>query len=241
MMSLTDAGHFYDLDGNPAYTIIGKNGKERNTNVKDAREKQLVPSVTTILNLLAKHGLEKWKSQQAILAALTLPRLPDESEQDWLDRVVVDSKATGRDAMNRGTEMHGQLEMFYLNIMQDYPSYVHRTDIVLTEHFGHIIWDSEKSFAHRLGYGGKCDLSSEKGIVVDFKTKESLEKAAVYDEHIYQLAAYREGLGMPDARCAIVFVSDTETQVHEIDDSKLTQGWNVFKKLVELYRIKNNL
>jgi len=56
----SESGHFYASDGTPAYRIIGKNGKERNTNVKDARERGFVPSVTTVLNIIAKPGLNTW-------------------------------------------------------------------------------------------------------------------------------------------------------------------------------------
>jgi (2R)-ethylmalonyl-CoA mutase len=54
----TESSHWYSQDGSPAYRIIGKNGKERNTNVRDARELNLVPSVTTVLGLVAKPGLD---------------------------------------------------------------------------------------------------------------------------------------------------------------------------------------
>jgi len=52
----------------------------RNTTVKDAREHGLLPSVTTIIACHARPALEIWKQQNAILAALTLPRIDGESE-----------------------------------------------------------------------------------------------------------------------------------------------------------------
>ena len=63
----SESGHWYLPNGNPAYTVIGKNGKERNTTVKDAREQGLLPSVTTIIGCAAKPALDVWKQQQAIL------------------------------------------------------------------------------------------------------------------------------------------------------------------------------
>ena len=39
---------------------------------------------------LAKPGLDEWKIEQGIMAALTLPRLPDESLDSFAHRVVVD-------------------------------------------------------------------------------------------------------------------------------------------------------
>jgi hypothetical protein len=119
--------------------------------------------------------------------------------------------------------------------------YTHRTETALREHFGDQFWNCEKSFAHPSGYAGKCDLYSEEGIVVDFKTKESLKNAAVYDEHILQLSAYAHGFNMPDARCAIVFVSEDETQIHEIDQDDLQKGWKMFQCLLSYFQLKNNL
>jgi len=52
------AGHWYRRsDGSPQYTIVGKNGKERDTTLRDAREHNLVPSVTTIMRIAAAPGL----------------------------------------------------------------------------------------------------------------------------------------------------------------------------------------
>ena len=60
----SETGHWYTQTGEPAYRIIGKNGVERNTRLTDARERGLVPSVTTITGLLAKPGLNNWLQQQ---------------------------------------------------------------------------------------------------------------------------------------------------------------------------------
>ena len=47
----SESGHWYDATGAARYTITGKNGKERPTTLRDARELGLVPSVTSILRL----------------------------------------------------------------------------------------------------------------------------------------------------------------------------------------------
>ena len=33
-----ESEHWYDKTGEAAYTVVGSNGKERNTNLKDARK-----------------------------------------------------------------------------------------------------------------------------------------------------------------------------------------------------------
>ena len=54
----SESGHWYTQEGEPMYTIIGANGKERNTTLRDAKKENLVPSVTTILGMIAKPSLE---------------------------------------------------------------------------------------------------------------------------------------------------------------------------------------
>jgi hypothetical protein len=195
--------------------------------------------------MLSKAGLDTWKQQQVLLAALTLPRLPDEPESEWLSRVMQDSKATGREAAERGTAIHAIIEGYFDQVyMPEKPAYLDAIDKALAKAFGEQLWLSEKSFGHPLGFGGKCDLMASSGFVVDFKTKDAdLDKVDVYFEHEMQLAAYREGLGVPTARCAIVFVNGTTNQVKliEIEEQKLQNGWECFQHLLRVYQIKNGI
>jgi hypothetical protein len=241
---IQESGHWYTKDGAPAYTVEGKTGV-RNTTLRDARKLGLLPSVTTINGMLSKAGLDTWKQQQVLLAALTLPRLPDEPEQEWLARVMQDSKATGREAAERGTAIHAIIEAYFDQVyMPEKPAYLDAIDKALRDAFGEQLWLSEKSFGHPLGFGGKCDLMSVDGFVVDFKTKETdLDKVDVYFEHEMQLAAYREGLGVPTARCAIVFVNGKTNQVKliEVQEDKLKNGWECFQHLLSVYQIKNGI
>ena len=247
---VAESGHWYTKDGTPAYTTIGKTG-ERATTLRDARKLGLLPSVTTINGMLSKAGLNSWLQQQVLLAALTLPRLPDEPEADWLSRVMQDSKSTGREAAERGTAIHAIIQGYFEQMyMPEKPAYLDGIDKALADAFGNQPWISEKSFGHPLGFGGKVDLMAKPingqgdGFVVDFKTKETdLDKVDVYFEHEMQLAAYREGLGMPTARCAIVFVNALTNQVRliEIEQDRLQKGWECFEHLLRVYQIKNGI
>jgi hypothetical protein len=237
----TESTHWYAADGSPAYRIKGANGKERNTTVRDARSLGLVPSVTTVLGLVAKPGLSNWLQQQVLLAALTLPRIDGESEENWLQRVMTDSKSTGRDAMDRGTQMHGVLERFYRGEKDEYPVYVDQVDASIRIHFGHDqTWEAERSFAHG-GFGGKVDLIAE-NIVIDFKSKDTLDKVEPYHEQIMQLAAYRQGLGKPTARCAnVYFTAAGDVKLIEHSEDDLQQAWDCFQYLLAFYKRKNNI
>jgi len=227
------------------YTVPSKkDGTPRNTTLRDARERNLVPSVTTILNIAAKPGLNVWLQEQAILAALTLPRGEEEAESAWLKRVVQDSKAQARDAADLGTEIHAAIQGFYEGQKASaFPIHVQTCTKAIESHYGAKKWIAERAFAHEMGFGGKVDMHTD-GIVIDIKTKDFDDPAKVagYDEHLMQLAAYRVGLGMPEARCANVFVSRTNADlavVKEWAEEDLARGWLMFTALLSFWQYKN--
>lgn len=247
--------HWYRKDGGPQYTVKAKDGSDRPTTLRDARKMGLVPSVTTVLKIAAKPGLEQWKLEQMLLSALTLPRLPQEDEKSYIARIVADSKETGKQAAEKGTRIHESIESWFEG-KKDVP----HKDIALAFEetiFNHFKthpdqpWLVERSFASELGFGGKVDLFCDPdqhapvGIVLDAKSKDfgPDSKMDAYDEHLMQLAAYRNGLGLPHARCANVFVSRTHpglVKVIEWPESELVKGWEMFKHLLEFWKLKNS-
>lgn len=233
--------HWYAKDGKPTYTVIGTNGKERATTLRDAKKLDLVPSVTTVLNVAAKPGLMAWMQDQMLMAALTLPRAIGEAEADWLERVKTDSKAQAKAAADRGTDMHNQIEDVF-NGKQS-AMFAHKVYDAVQQEFGSREWITEKSFASDLGFGGKVDLCSPSGVVIDYKTKDKVDdKVTVYDEHGMQLAAYRVGLGMPYAECANVFVDmDGNVKIIRHSEEELSKAWEMFMALLSFYRIKNEI
>jgi hypothetical protein len=231
----------------PRYTVIGKNGKERNTTLRDARTESLVPSVTTVLNVAAKPALTAWLMNQVLMAALTLPKLPEESDDDYCKRVMQDSKEQGKAAANEGTDIHAAIQGYYEGqVVRAHEQSVQGCVDRLQSHFGNKPWIAERSFGHELGFGGKCDLFTNvgDGIVVDVKSKEFSDPSKVdaYDEHLMQLAAYRVGLGVPKARCANVFVSRSVpglAVVKEWDAVDIDRGWKMFVHLLTFWQLKN--
>jgi hypothetical protein len=65
-----------------------------------------LPSVTNILGLVAKPELTLWLQKQAVLAALTLPRLEGEAEDVFARRLVEVSLTTRSGAADFGTAFH---------------------------------------------------------------------------------------------------------------------------------------
>ena len=242
----SQAGRWYRPDGTPAYTMIGANGKERAVTLRDARKEGLKPSVTSILRLVDKPGLTQWFIKNAILSARTLPPIEFESDDSYERRIILDSQEKQNTAMALGTAIHGAIEKAYLGetFAQEYLPYVQATKDAVEALYSGLEWSSERSFATDR-FGGKLDLSAE-GVVIDFKTKEFKpeDKVLPYDEQIWQLSAYRQGLGMPLAKCVNVYISTNNpglVKVIEHTEEKAIWGWNCFRALLDFYYAKTGL
>ena len=234
-----ESQHWYDRAGNPAYDMKGANGNMRPVTLRDARKLGLLPSVTSIIRQAAAPGLERWKMTQAVLAALTHPGL--KGTDDDVNMILKDAAEQGKKAAELGTIIHAALQDG--DIEGEYARHVVAAQNVIDEHFGSHGWSYEDSFSHPLGFGGKVDAFSV-NIVVDYKTTDKdLATIKTWPEHAYQLAAYREGMSMPQARCAIVYVAidGSGAKVCELSAEKLEQGWRCFRALLDFFYAKTGL
>ena len=241
----SEAGHWYDREGNPQYTIVGANGKERNTTLRDARKEGFVPSVTTIIDLLAKPSLENWKIDRALEAAIQLNRQDDEADKDYINRCKVASKEIGVDAAREGTKIHAIIEKGFLG-HEDSKIY---NDIkyLLDKHFPGEQWIAEASFASKMGYGGKIDLYSKSGVFVDFKTKDNLEgkdiSKMVYDSYGMQLSAYAQGCEFVRAERVSLFVDRKDTDIilmHHWSEDTFDKHREMFNSLLTYWKLVKN-
>ena len=201
--------HWYLRDGRPFHEIAKKDGTgNRPVTLADARKVLALPSVTNVLGVLAKPGLDAWKIEQGILSALTLPRLPGEDLGQFAKRVVEDMGEQVEKAADFGSAIHAACEAYALN--KQLPEDI-RLLAFLEDWF---LWfDSnvervasiEQVFVHHEhGYAGRVDMVALlKGIgwaVVDFKTqkiKRSVKgeaKPVFYETWPLQLAAYRQAV-----------------------------------------------
>jgi len=215
MAHIAESCHFYDgITGDPRYTVPNKSkpGEDRPTTLRDAKQFGYVPSVTTILQILDKPQLNRWKQEQVLYASLTMPK-GNFTDEQWINAIIEDSKAQSRQAMDLGTQVHAAIQGVYENVQPspEFEVYTMATVEAIHKEFGLMNWIPEQSFAHPLRYGGKVDLNCSI-VVIDFKTTslngEKLKKAG-YDEHVLQLAAYRLGLKLEHASLCNVYISTT--------------------------------
>lgn len=191
-----ESGHWYKTDGTPCYEVPKAKGDGmRKTTLADARKLNLLPSVTTILGILDKPALVKWKQKNAIEAALTTPRIDGESVDAFAERVLsVDAESISDAAKQRGTDIHALIEQALgddLSVLVGNPLAAFVQPVLdACKPFGGVL-AAEKTVVGN-GYAGKLDavfILGELLMVVDFKTTKTIPRQQ-YDEHRLQLSAY---------------------------------------------------
>jgi hypothetical protein len=227
------------------YTIIGANGKERNTTLADARKHGFVPSVTGIIGVSSKPALEEWKIKEAIKSTMVLNIESDETIDEYVRRCREHSKLVGKKAADRGSEIHYEIEQGFVSGLESAPY----TAIIdwLDQNYPLETWIAEDSFCAKEGYGGKIDLYSESGIFIDFKTKDDLKgkdpKRLVYDEHGMQLSAYAQGCGFDKAERVSIFVDREDTSLiacHVLDEETHSKHRDMFNSLLNYWKLTKN-
>lgn len=168
--------HWYDRAGNPCYEqpMATKPGETRPTTLRDARKLDLLPSVTTVMSISEKEQIIQYRIRCAIQSAMVMPRMDDEPEEDYIRRVIGDSKDHSRTAMNFGSALHDAIESLIRN--------------------GETSPDDELvPYLQGFAEWYKANRESLRGCVVDWKTQGSEDKLTFYPDWVIQLAAYRRG------------------------------------------------
>lgn len=246
------ASHWYDKSGNPVHTVIGKNGKERNTTLRDARELGLLPSVTNILGVMAKDALNNWKEAQTIQACFDTPPAPGEPVEVWAERVREIAGTKLETARTFGKAIHSACESINLGkVPQVQPEHYH-----FVEHYQDWFKNiGEVIFAEKVlvgdGWAGTTDMiavhKTHGLVVVDFKTQGIKEgkKPTFYESWIAQLAAYQTaacsllaGQGTP--KCLSLAINSTRPEpcVEKLwTDEEANSGWQLFTACKQIWRI----
>jgi len=217
-----DSSHWYYTDGRPCYELPKADGKGmKNPTLADARKLNLLPSVTTILKILAKPALQDWLIEQAVLAVLSTPRHEGEALDAFAHRVLQIERVQDQEstiARDRGTQIHDALECF----AKKEPLTPELTPVL---EFAKPVWDKIDSLGRVEaveaiyvgdGYAGKTDLlliGPDEEWLIDYKTTKKLPEKASWPEHRLQLAAYakaREPKATKPIRTGNLYVSSLE-------------------------------
>lgn len=210
------SAHWYKRNGIPFYTVPKADGSgERTTTIRDAFKEGAYRSVTNVIGILAKPGLEYWKNEQLVLSALTLPRVPNETDHEFAERVMVDADEQAKNARNKGVVLHdaaGNWLQYGTPPSNPEVPPGQFTPAELLKPFQD--WCAENLFPdrglvmppesvmlnHQHAYAGRVDLPVRlvdgSIAIIDLKTtevardKKDVSKPSFYDEWALQLAAY---------------------------------------------------
>ena len=246
----TASSHWYRSDGTPVHRLPTADGRgERPTTLRDAKRLGLYPSVTSILGVLAKPGLEKWKLDQVALATLRTPKQAEESLDYWCNRVRNAAFEQVEQAADLGTMIHGALEAAMAGEPYDPELRVYVQPVLeWKEKTGIQIVDREIRLVNKAeGFAGTADVLfryGQQGIgILDYKTRKTKagEVVAAYDNQAMQLAAYAGTYWGPeniDRVLAVnVFISTTEPgRMEVVKHPTLASDWEAFRFVAALWR-----
>ena len=247
-----DSAHWYGIDGRAVHSVLSGKREPRPTTLRDARKLALLPSVTNILGVVRKPELEVWLQEQAVLAALTLPRIEGEAEGEFAKRVVEDARSQSRAAMAFGTALHKGAERVARGEAVDQSDAVAPWLEFFRQWFQancvRLVWTEQVLVNRELGYAGTADLLMEHqayGLtLVDLKSQHIRGKAgpATYRTWGYQLAAYRAALGQKVTCMNLIMNSKEPHAPVEAPWSEATMevNWRGFCAARELWVVEKN-
>lgn len=243
--------HFYEKTADgiiPRHFVpmTSRPGESRPTRITDARKHGWTPSVTTILQMLDKPALNDWRVNEYLKTVFALGNLEGFDTLEYFCKYIKDKTQEALDkAPKDGTDFHDSMEAAYSAgaIEDDWHREI--TNTVMSDVEAHTgvaseMFTPETSFIHPMGFAGKVDLRSLSWCI-DWKTKNTKDKwkpgKMVYQEHLMQLAAYRVGLGLPNARCANVFIclETGEVEFCEHSQEELDIEWANFSDLLRIW------
>ena len=261
----------------PVYSITAKSsGKPRGVRITDVRKTdkygmnvyfegqlhrvdRLLPSVTTITNILAKPGLERWKLNKALEAAFETPAKVGQTFFQYAKQVQDDAYSTTSDAASFGTRVHKALEdalkadgldSLSKQPMELRPFIEPALKYIAKE--GYYDFQNEVALANpTLGYAGLadcvCKSRSGKTILIDFKTKRTVPDKPIFlsDEYKMQLAAYGHIVCKGDwdsLEAYNIYISSSEVgRVEIVENTGLEQAYKAFGGLVEAFKYVRKL
>lgn len=246
----SESTHYYRHDGSPVLSVPSADGKKMIApDIRHARKYSLVPGYTSVAAVLSRPGLERWKVRQAVLAALTLPRAPGESDIDFLNRLDQDANAWTRKRADEGTAIHKAIEQSLRGEPHD-PAWTPQVKAV-------------RALIEML----------PNDFIGDFKTKDSLkdkrDSELYFDEYAMQLAAYQHALesrtgalnvehafahasgyggrvdvsrGAPlTAVSILISVQEPGLVCHKLwNREELARGFSLFEHALGVWKLRNN-
>jgi len=250
-----ESTRWYSQDGKSIEDTMGRNGSLRAVTLRDARkpDNQWIPSVTSIIAILAKPQLERWKMEQVAGAGYDIDQQMEAiSKEEYLERTLKLSSERMSEAREKGSDVHGEIDRFLMEgstktYIGSSPHVKGAVDALIDSGLAKYPLVVEKpftAFVDSVWVAGKCDLHfPEHKIIWDWKTTSKPCDGSTplgYDEHVIQLAAYSMALFGSLERGINCFVStapgnEGRTEIVEWLEEEMERGWEIYKHLFHLW------
>lgn len=251
--------HWYTRDAKACHTQKTKAGAknpERPTTIRDARNQDLVPSITSILKVLHAPWLERWKHQQIVKTCFECPAIGFEDVDTYGAHVLKKAFEENDKAMELGTMIHANIEALVKGKDAPHPEHLDYAKLALAKvnDLGLKIEESEITVVNNEhGYAGTTDLAVTRGAIcgiVDFKSTKTTKDEPILPKanHATQIAAYHVGFwtnGGPIGPNSVghnVYISTTEPgriDVVEYGAKELVEEFEFFKNVCAIWRHRN--
>lgn len=250
---MKESSHWYDRTGEAVFEVPNKSkpGK-RPTTLRDARTLQLLPSVTTVMSVLAKPQLDDWKHRQ--ITAWCYNHTPhNEDAEAFHARAIEGAFEQVSDAADLGTDIHKALELYFTGQPYDAAFKVYVEPVVAW-----VEANGVKFHKHELrltstafGYAGTTDavIECSRGAgILDFKSRKTKPGLPVtpFDGQAMQIAAYYKAAWWDETKPPLlpavgvnVFISTTEpgrVEAAWYDADQIAREWEAFKAALTLWR-----
>lgn len=244
--------HWYTQTGKTRHTYVNAKGKRCDTTLRQARQENLLPSVTSILDMLPKDGLHRWK-ENTMLDLIRSGTHPDKVQRVMADNLEQSARI--------GSKVHDYIEHALKGKKKDADITLSngvetRLSVMGDPLVEWVLENTEKIYGleevitcNELGYAGTADVqaltTSQKFAIIDFKSwrSEGREKPFITDSKPAQIAAYLKAEWYADGTYnepftdnfygANVFFSTEEPgrmHVQEYNKKELDKAWRCFYK-----------
>ena len=248
------SSHWYNKDGSPCHQVPYKDkkraaaGEMKNTTLTEARQLNLLPSVTNVLGMLHKPALDDWKAEQLLLAASTMPYNTG-NLKSWMVSVHMAAQSITEEARAIGLSAHKMIEDYAggrktpIDPVGELPFMALKTwhDLRVKE-----VIRTECTVVHD-DYAGTldemADLHGDGPAIIDFKTRRGgwkldrngVWRCATYLEDKVQLAAYRNAVCEaqnisfidPDFHCLSVIVPSERLPNWSLPTPHFEHRWTI--------------
>jgi hypothetical protein len=228
--------HWYTIDGKPRHGAT----------LREARKEGLLVSVTSVLQVWPKGALDRWKQEQVILSCLTTPRLPHESDDAYIARVIECAEAESMAAADVGTRRHDLIERWNKGgeLKDETPEEMRFIEPYIdwfNENVDHVIQVERVVVNEVLGYAGKldllCELKDGRRAVVDVKNRRT---PRIYGTDAQQMEAYSMPV-MANATVSVILgTAEPVALVRDWTPAERHVAWANFQLCLSMWKASKN-